>query len=112
MYLDYIVIIGVVVMLFSSMLVFFLILFLFFIFFFFFQAEDGIRDGTVTGVQTCALPISILLLIAPVLAVAQSTGSSGDATAATANSPVNRIERARALAAVHQLQAADRKSVV
>src|SRR5712692_11291507 len=28
---------------------------------FFFQAEDGIRDGTVTGVQTCALPI----LIAP-----------------------------------------------
>src|SRR5438309_9383516 len=24
---------------------------------FFFQAEDGIRDGTVTGVQTCALPI-------------------------------------------------------
>src|SRR2546430_9654601 len=29
------------------------------IFFFFFQAEDGIRDLTVTGVQTCALPISI-----------------------------------------------------
>src|SRR5690348_6953350 len=27
------------------------------IFFFFFQAEDGIRDGRVTGVQTCALPI-------------------------------------------------------
>src|SRR5690348_5479000 len=26
-------------------------------FFFFFQAEDGIRDGRVTGVQTCALPI-------------------------------------------------------
>src|SRR5207245_3143649 len=26
--------------------------------FFFFQAEDGIRDATVTGVQTCALPIS------------------------------------------------------
>src|SRR6201997_5804799 len=25
--------------------------------YFFFQAEDGIRDGTVTGVQTCALPI-------------------------------------------------------
>src|SRR2546427_4711577 len=29
-------------------------------FFFFFQAEDGIRDLTVTGVQTCALPISCL----------------------------------------------------
>src|SRR5690625_3354847 len=27
--------------------------------FFFFQAEDGIRDGHVTGVQTCALPISL-----------------------------------------------------
>ena len=26
-------------------------------FFFFFQAEDGIRDTSVTGVQTCALPI-------------------------------------------------------
>src|SRR2546429_4070365 len=28
------------------------------LFFFFFQAEDGIRDVAVTGVQTCALPIS------------------------------------------------------
>src|SRR5687767_1535675 len=28
-----------------------------FVFFFFFQAEDGIRDKLVTGVQTCALPI-------------------------------------------------------
>src|SRR2546430_1668773 len=32
---------------------------LFCCFFFFFQAEDGIRDLTVTGVQTCALPISL-----------------------------------------------------
>src|SRR5438034_11051758 len=32
---------------------------MFFLFFvFFFQAEDGIRDHCVTGVQTCALPIS------------------------------------------------------
>src|SRR2546426_732614 len=30
-------------------------------FFFFFQAEDGIRDYKVTGVQTCALPISMLM---------------------------------------------------
>src|SRR5207302_4998571 len=36
---------------------FFLVIFFFF-FFFFFQAEDGIRDFHVTGVQTCALPIS------------------------------------------------------
>src|SRR5260370_35764484 len=27
--------------------------------FFFFQAEDGIRDSSVTGVQTCALPILV-----------------------------------------------------
>src|SRR5207249_8066398 len=31
---------------------------IYFFFFFFFQAEDGIRDRNVTGVQTCALPIS------------------------------------------------------
>src|SRR5207248_8103220 len=31
--------------------------FILFYLFFFFQAEDGIRDRTVTGVQTCALPI-------------------------------------------------------
>ena len=31
--------------------------FFFGLFFFFFQAEDGIRDVAVTGVQTCALPI-------------------------------------------------------
>src|SRR5437660_8880476 len=44
---------------------FFIFLFfvLFFFFFFFFQAEDGIRDGHVTGVQTCALPILSLLAL-------------------------------------------------
>src|SRR5690348_18232571 len=39
---------------------FFILLYCSFFFFFFFQAEDGIRDGRVTGVQTCALPISDL----------------------------------------------------
>src|SRR5437870_10397859 len=34
-----------------------MIMFINSIYFFFFQAEDGIRDGHVTGVQTCALPI-------------------------------------------------------
>src|SRR5438309_3346961 len=43
---------------FCFVFIFFVICFSFFFFFFFFQAEDGIRDGTVTGVQTCALPIS------------------------------------------------------
>src|SRR5205809_5510255 len=33
-----------------------------FLFFFFFQAEDGIRDVAVTGVQTCALPIYDMVL--------------------------------------------------
>src|ERR1017187_7037377 len=32
---------------------------------FFFQAEDGIRDTSVTGVQTCALPISLHVSPAP-----------------------------------------------
>src|SRR5260221_7823935 len=38
---------------------------MFFYLFFFFQAEDGIRDHCVTGVQTCALPIlhSLLFLV-------------------------------------------------
>src|SRR3989449_9815569 len=40
-------------------------------FFFFFQAEDGIRDVAVTGVQTCALPISFesLLQVQPDLSL-------------------------------------------
>src|SRR6266498_5635397 len=41
-------------------------------FFFFFQAEDGIRDADVTGVQTCALPIS-----------ASTSRSGSDPTACT-----------------------------
>src|SRR5882762_8463795 len=37
---------------------FFVVIITSFWWFFFFQAEDGIRDSSVTGVQTCALPIS------------------------------------------------------
>src|SRR2546429_3604712 len=40
---------------------------LLFVFFFFFQAEDGIRDVAVTGVQTCALPISLISVLALIL---------------------------------------------
>src|SRR5438034_3506790 len=44
--------------------VFHRLLFVFFFFlFFFFQAEDGIRDHCVTGVQTCALPIYNIPLV-------------------------------------------------
>src|SRR5439155_10542143 len=46
--------------------------------FFFFQAEDGIRDGHVTGVQTCALPIStVTALTADVFAVSAVTVARG-----------------------------------
>src|SRR2546426_5039112 len=40
--------------------------------FFFFQAEDGIRDYKVTGVQTCALPISMAQALLPRYAQAQT----------------------------------------
>src|SRR5207248_8781546 len=46
--------------------------------FFFFQAEDGIRDRTVTGVQTCALPISALLaMVLGLTAVASAEEFTG-----------------------------------
>src|SRR2546430_6904017 len=44
--------------------------------FFFFQAEDGIRDLTVTGVQTCALPISLRVLGVPQRVVDERSGES------------------------------------
>src|SRR2546429_3274138 len=53
--------------LYSSILLQYVLVF----FFFFFQAEDGIRDVAVTGVQTCALPICTA--IAPALPVAPRT---------------------------------------
>src|SRR5256885_2512495 len=51
-------------------------------YFFFFQAEDGIRDYKVTGVQTCALPISQRLHIHAFVA---------DAHAAEAQNATRRI---------------------
>src|SRR3989449_9386376 len=44
------------------------------LFFFFFQAEDGIRDVAVTGVQTCALPISCRPGVRPSLEAPASYG--------------------------------------
>src|SRR5438105_6360986 len=48
------------ILLFFTLIVlfYFFVIVFFLCFFFFFQAEDGIRDPLVTGVQTCALPIS------------------------------------------------------
>src|SRR5207248_8690707 len=46
-------------------------------FIFFFQAEDGIRDRTVTGVQTCALPIlvaaAVVVLLLAIIGLTVST---------------------------------------
>src|SRR5689334_24674019 len=49
--------------LFVCILFFFFVIYIFLFFYFFFQAEDGIRDGTVTGVQTYALPILQLMTV-------------------------------------------------
>src|SRR6266567_9003555 len=46
--------------------------------FFFFQAEDGIRDLTVTGVQTCALPISTSVALVSSSTACVSSPAPGD----------------------------------
>ena len=51
------------------------------IFFFFFQAEDGIRDYKVTGVQTCALPICPILVVAAPLLFILTISRCGSAPA-------------------------------
>src|SRR5256886_6048467 len=58
------------------------------LFFFFFQAEDGIRDLTVTGVQTCALPIS-----GHPSAVVTSSGATGAMNQAGTGTPAARNKR-------------------
>src|SRR5688500_20231162 len=65
---------------------------------FFFQAEDGIRDYKVTGVQTCALPISPAGAFAPAAfpvglaaGLRRETGAAAEAAAA----PVGRSEERR-----------------
>src|SRR2546430_4894085 len=47
-------------------------------FFFFFQAEDGIRDLTVTGVQTCALPIYPIQAVPDAAPEVQVVSPAGD----------------------------------
>src|SRR5258708_9077557 len=92
--------------------------------FFFFQAEDGIRDDLVTGVQTCALPISIpstqdarsaFALPAPRLlwSFRKQMNSPQEPRAhveALAN-PHTLVSR-RARSGIHHCQRRDRKSVV
>src|SRR6266853_3173780 len=54
------------------------------LFFFFFQAEDGIRDLTVTGVQTCTLPISATATPAA-YRVPEESSASADGVAPSAS---------------------------
>src|SRR5260370_1735593 len=58
--------------------------------FFFFQAEDGIRDSSVTGVQTCALPISSSVLCRP-----QDRGPEHDPTMEQREQPVEDLDACR-----------------
>src|SRR5438128_3885123 len=97
--------------------------------FFFFQAEDGIRDATVTGVQTCALPIwPTPPRFKPALepgwgGVTPFTMRTGDQFrptrpyALTSNAYANDFNEIKAIGAVHSSsrtteQTTDRKSVV
>src|SRR5256886_10413018 len=70
------------------------------IFIFFFQAEDGIRYLTVTGVQTCALPISaVLLLVALLRSAVRSSATSNNTAAIQSRAAPTRRGLAAALAA-------------
>jgi len=57
-----------------------------FFYFFFFQAEDGIRDVAVTGVQTCALPISAVTVGSTSIALGASATTIAGVTDITAGS--------------------------
>src|SRR3712207_7898840 len=60
---------------------------------FFFQAEDGIRDIGVTGVQTCALPISILNALASAqMRAIEAVKAALPAIAAAARGLAKRLE--------------------
>src|SRR5690348_9783756 len=62
----------------SFFFVFFFFCFCLFCFFFFFHAEDGTRDGRVTGVQTCALPISYGITTIAAIALLAAKGKGGE----------------------------------
>src|SRR5688572_31634255 len=61
--------------------------------FFFFQAEDGIRDLTVTGVQTCALPISGVSAGAAAVAGRSGFLAATGAAGRGSGGPLRRVSR-------------------
>src|SRR5690606_39776569 len=83
--------------------------------FFFFQAEDGIRDFHVTGVQTCALPICVLAQGGRVGAllparVAQAEGQRGqDADLAVREARLEEAAAGRELRVVEQVRSEERR---
>src|SRR6266704_5054968 len=59
---------------------------------FFFQAEDGIRDRNVTGVKTCALPISGVTLTPDILAKEKAAQSTNLANVPVIGTPLAIID--------------------
>src|SRR5699024_12061639 len=59
------------------------------IYFFFFQAEDGIRDRNVTGVQTCALPICLFFMSLWIFFHCNSTNWTDFCTFSTSNTSMS-----------------------
>src|SRR2546429_2294360 len=86
----------------------------FVLFFFFFQAEDGIRDVAVTGVQTCALPISMQNIVG----VARAGRLDQHRSERSLGSPTLFVSQRRAKGLTSDVETApfiteqDRKSVV
>src|SRR5689334_6449158 len=81
---------------------------------YFFQAEDGIRGGTVTGVQTCALPIfcgSLVPFATAVCDIHCALVIAHSARPSSASCEFSLTESARAVA-LGRTSLTDRKSVV
>src|SRR5690606_40396552 len=79
---------------------------------FFFQAEDGIRDFHVTGVQTCALPISPLPQVSRAFLITDRTSSQSTWAPSKCSSIAARAYNSACVLALTEGGLRDRKSVV
>src|SRR2546430_7901723 len=92
-----------------------LLLVVFVMIFFFFQAEDGIRDLTVTGVQTCALPICYAACdpsrmgLGPVFAMHRAEGLSGLTPGDADLIEINEAFAAQVLAVLEAMRSEERR---
>src|SRR5207249_7477199 len=77
--------------------------------FFFFQAEDGIRDRNVTGVQTCALPIFTCDPVGGLVQIPCIERNAVGATKAINASPCIASEQWRSLACVDECRSEERR---